>query len=172
MKLFDFGIVKAEGRVTQTQHGVVKGNVSFMSPEQARGIGIDARANLFSLGLVIFYCLTGELLYHGNTTYELLMKAATGPGPDELARIARLPAPCARIVAKALEINPAKRFQSAAEFGAAVSPHVKAGGAEALALMDVLFADDFRVEERRFAAAMPNAASAERRRAGEPSTPA
>ena len=95
VKLFDFGIVKAEGRVTKTQHGVVKGNVSFMSPEQARGIDIDGRADLFSLGLVIFYCLTGEVLYKGSTTYELLVKAATGPGADELARIDALPAPCA-----------------------------------------------------------------------------
>ena len=82
VKLFDFGIVKAEGRVTKTQHGVVKGNVSFMSPEQARGIDIDGRADLFSLGLVIFYCLTGEILYRGETTYELLVKAATGPGAE------------------------------------------------------------------------------------------
>ena len=96
VKLFDFGIVKAEGRVTKTQHGVVKGNVSFMSPEQARGIDVDARADLFSLGLVIFYCLTGELLYQGDTTYELLVKAATGPGTSELARIAALPAPVRR----------------------------------------------------------------------------
>ncbi len=81
VKLFDFGIVKAEGRVTKTQHGVVKGNVSFMSPEQARGTDVDGRADLFSLGLVIFYCLTGSVLYQGDTTYELLVKAATGPGP-------------------------------------------------------------------------------------------
>ena len=100
VKLFDFGIVKAEGRVTKTQHGVVKGNVSFMSPEQARGTDVDGRADLFSLGLVIFYCLTGEVLYHGKTTYELLVKAATGPGAEELARIAALPAPCADIVAQ------------------------------------------------------------------------
>ncbi len=120
VKLFDFGIVKAEGRVTKTQHGVVKGNVSFMSPEQARGLAVDGRADLFSLGLVMFYCLTGEILYRGETTYELLVKAATGPGPEELARIAALPAPCAAIVGKALEIDPARRYQNAAEFAAAI----------------------------------------------------
>src|SRR5262249_56077880 len=53
VKLFDFGIVKAEGRVTKTQHGVVKGNVSFMSPEQARGISVDGPAHLFSLRLLL-----------------------------------------------------------------------------------------------------------------------
>jgi len=156
VKLFDFGIVKAEGRVTKTQHGVVKGNVSFMSPEQARGIDIDGRADLFSLGLVIFYCLTGEILYQGQTTYDLLVKAATGPGPDELARIDALPAPCAEIVRKALEFDPTRRYQSAVEFGAAIAPHVAAGAAEAGALMSTLFAEDFRAEEARFAAAIPS----------------
>jgi len=155
VKLFDFGIVKAEGRVTKTQHGVVKGNVSFMSPEQARGIAIDGRADLFSLGLVMFYCLTGDILYKGQTTYDLLVKAATGPGLEELARIAALPAPCAEIVRKALEIDPTKRYQTAAEFGAALAPHVVGGAAEAGALMTTLFSEDFRAEEARFAAAIP-----------------
>jgi hypothetical protein len=157
VKLFDFGIVKAEGRVTKTQHGVVKGNVSFMSPEQARGTSIDGRADLFSLGLVIYYCLTGDVLYRGETTYELLVKAATGPGPDELARIAALPAPCAAIVGKALEVNPDRRYQSAAEFAAALAPHTAGGAAAAAATVATLFADDFRAEEARFAAALPQA---------------
>ena len=158
VKLFDFGIVKAEGRVTKTQHGVVKGNVSFMSPEQARGTSIDGRADLFSLGLVIYYCLTGEVLYRGETTYELLVKAATGPGPEELARIAALPAPCAAIVGKALEVSPDRRYQTAAEFAAALAPHTAGGAAAAATTVATLFADDFRAEEARFAAALPQAA--------------
>jgi len=156
VKLFDFGIVKAEGRVTKTQHGVVKGNVSFMSPEQARGIAIDGRADLFSLGLVMFYCLTGEILYQGTTTYDLLVKAATGPGAEELARIAALPAPCPEIVRKALEVDPTRRYQTAAEFSAALLPHVAGGAAEAGALMATLFTEDFRAEEAHFAAAIPS----------------
>ncbi|HVZ89485.1 MAG TPA: serine/threonine-protein kinase [Polyangia bacterium] len=156
VKLFDFGIVKAEGRVTKTQHGVVKGNVSFMSPEQARGANVDGRADLFSLGLVMFYCLTGSVLYHGETTYELLVKAATGPGPDELARIAALPAPCGPIVAKALEVDPNQRFQTAAEFAAALAPHTAGGAAAAAAMIAGLFGDDFRAEEARFAATVPD----------------
>jgi hypothetical protein len=155
VKLFDFGIVKAEGRVTKTQSGVVKGNVSFMAPEQARGTDTDARADLFSLGLVMFYCLTGEILYRGNTTYELLVKAATGPGPDELARIAALPGPCAELVAKALQVDPAQRYQSAAEFGAAVHPHATGGASATLQMMRVLFTADFQQEETRFAMTLP-----------------
>jgi hypothetical protein len=159
VKLFDFGIVKAEGRVTRTQHGVVKGNVSFMSPEQARGVDIDARADLFSLGLVLFYCLTGEVLYQGNTTYDLLFKAANGPGPEERARVAALPAPAASIVARALEIDPGRRYQSAAEFAAVVAPHVRNVGGELAAVMQRLFAEEFRQEEKRFADAFPAAHS-------------
>jgi hypothetical protein len=155
VKLFDFGIVKAEGRVTKTQHGVVKGNVSFMSPEQARGTNVDGRADLFSLGLVIYYCLTGNVLYRGDTTYELLVKAATGPGPEELARIAALPAPCGPIVAKALDVDPGKRYQTAAEFAAALAPHTAGGAAASASMIASLFADDFRAEEARFAAALP-----------------
>jgi hypothetical protein len=155
VKLFDFGIVKAEGRVTKTQHGVVKGNVSFMSPEQARGAEVDRRADLFSLGLVMFYCLTGTVLYQGNTTYELLLKAATGPGPAELARLAALPPPCNVILGKALQVDPAQRFQTAAEFAAALTPHVGNGAAAAASMMRALFGDDFRAEEARFAAAIP-----------------
>jgi hypothetical protein len=155
VKLFDFGIVKAEGRVTKTQHGVVKGNVSFMSPEQARGINIDGRADLFSLGLVIYYCLTGNVLYHGDTTYELLVKAATGPGAEELGRIAALPAPCAEILTKALQSDPNRRYRTAAEFAAAITPHIAGGAAASAAMMSTLFAEDFRAEEARFAAAVP-----------------
>jgi hypothetical protein len=157
VKLFDFGIVKAEGRVTRTQHGVVKGNVSFMSPEQARGVDIDARADLFSMGLVLFYCLTGEVLYQGNTTYDLLLKAANGPGPDERARVAALPAPAAAIVARALEIDPGKRYQSAAEFATVLAPHMRNAGNELRGVMQRLFADEFRQEEKRFADAFPAA---------------
>jgi hypothetical protein len=158
VKLFDFGIVKAEGRVTKTQHGVVKGNVSFMSPEQARGVEVDARADLFSLGLVMFYCLAGDVLYKGNTTYELLVKAATGPGAEELARIAALPAPCAALVRRALEIDPTQRYASAAEFAAAIAAvHVAGGPAEAARLMSTLFTEDFQKEEGRFSGAVPAA---------------
>jgi serine/threonine protein kinase len=159
VKLFDFGIVKAEGRVTKTQHGVVKGNVSFMSPEQARGIDVDRRADLFSLGLVIFYCLTGSVLYQGNTTYELLVKAATGPGPEELARLAALPPPCNALLSRALQVDPTRRFQSAGEFAAALAPYLGGGAAAAATTMRALFGDDFRAEEARFAAAIPSSDS-------------
>ena len=91
VKLSDFGIVKAAGRVSKTDERVVKGNVSFMSPEQARGEVVDSRSDLFSAGVVMFYCLTGRALYSGDTTINQLMRAAVGP--DRAVRPARRPAP-------------------------------------------------------------------------------
>ena len=155
VKLFDFGIVKAEGRVTRTQHGVVKGNVSFMSPEQARSTDVDGRADLFSLGLVLYACLTGQMLYGGNTTYELLVKAANGPGPEEVARLRALPSPLGALLEKVLAVDPGGRFQNAAEFAAAVAPHVGSGGSTLAELVTRLFAEDFRKEEAAFASATP-----------------
>jgi hypothetical protein len=146
VKLFDFGIVKGEGRVSKTDVGVVKGNVSFMSPEQARGLAVDARSDLFSLGLVLYYGLTGEQLYPGVSTFDQLMRAATGPKTEQLQRFIDLPPASSAVVARALAVDPSLRYQTAAEFGAAVAPHITGGKAEAAALMQELFGDEFKRE--------------------------
>ena len=144
VKLFDFGIVKAEGRVSKTEVGVVKGNVSFMSPEQARGLPVDSRSDLFSLGLVMYYALTNDALYPGDSTFEQLMKAASGPRTEHLQRVKLLPAVSASLLARALAVDPALRYQSAADFEAELVPHVTGARAEATALMQRLFGDELR----------------------------
>jgi len=146
VKLFDFGIVKGEGRVSKTDVGVVKGNVSFMSPEQARGQAVDARSDLFSLGLVLYYGLTGEQLYPGQSTFDQLMRAATGPKTEQLQLVAELPPSAASIVTRALAVDPGLRYQTAAEFAAAVAPYTSGGKAEAAAIIQQLFGDEFKRE--------------------------
>jgi hypothetical protein len=174
VKLLDFGIVKADGRVSKTQDGIVKGTARFMSPEQARASAIDARADLFSLGLVIFYCLTGETLYSGDATHEVLLRASQGPSAEELARLVDLPAPFPAILLKALRVDPADRYQTAAAFGSALGPHVGDVGRDLVHLMRTLFAADLQQEEAHFAAAAPNSGAAagdhERARATTPTT--
>ncbi len=146
VKLFDFGIVKAEGRVSKTEVGVVKGNVSFMSPEQARGLTVDHRSDLFSLGLVMYYALTNDALYPGDSTFDQLMKAASGPRTEHLQRVQALPPVTASLLARALVVDPALRYQNAAEFEAELIPHVTGARAEAQALMQRLFGAEFRKE--------------------------
>src|SRR4029077_9502420 len=116
VKLFDFGIVKSNRRNTQTQLGFVKGNANFMSPEQARGHQVDCRSDLFSLGLVLLFCLTGRLLYEGDSDLGVIYKAASGPTEQDGDDIRKLPSPAPEVLARALAVDRAQRFQSAAEF--------------------------------------------------------
>ena len=162
VKILDFGIMKAKQRVSQTDSGTVRGNVGFMSPEQARGRAVDHRSDLFSTGLVILYAATGEPTYSGQTFYDLLTSAASGPGPLQQARIAALPAPLPAILARALAFDPDKRFQSSAEFSAALAPHLDSGGQRELAhRLLSLFGDELRAEQDRLAAAYPSVSSPE-----------
>lgn len=162
VRLFDFGIVKAAGRVTQTEHGMVKGNPSLMAPEQARGLEVDPRTDLFSVGLVLYFCLTGEFLYQAETPYEQLVRAAGGPGDAELARVDRLPAPFPALLRKAIAVSPAARFQDAGEFLAALATLPTGTTAELAALVQRLFGQELRADEVRMAAAMPVAPGVER----------
>jgi serine/threonine protein kinase len=172
VKLFDFGVAKAQGRITQTQFGMVKGNVRFMSPEQARGEAVDGRSDLFAVGLVLYYALTGDSLYEADTAYNLLVKAAQGPGDKERESLSKLPQEARIVLERALQANPGDRYQTAAEFALALAPFI--GGAhDALArTMERLFGEDIRAEEARFAtAAIPDAAvaaQANRFAAGKP----
>jgi serine/threonine protein kinase len=116
VKLLDFGIVKAAERVSKTREGNVKGNVGYMSPEQARGQDVSPRSDLFSLGLVMFELLSGEPCYQGGVVGEILYQAATGPTVDHLARIAKLAPPAPEILRRVLALDPASRFISARVF--------------------------------------------------------
>jgi hypothetical protein len=146
VKLFDFGIVKANRRNTQTQVGMVKGNASFMSPEQARGHAVDPRSDLFSMGLVMYYCITNQLLYDGDNDLDVLYKAATGLTAADWEKVRKLPRPAAEILTRALAMSPADRFQSAGEFAQALAPHVTGVKADASNLMQLLFGEELRRE--------------------------
>jgi serine/threonine protein kinase len=146
VKLLDFGIAKSADRSTRTQAGLVKGNVNFISPEQARGFEVDARADLFSLGLTLFWCLTGELLYDGTNDFDRILQAAEGPNEQHWERIARLGQPAASLLFRALQPHPADRFQSAEEFAMAL-PAVRPEDAANLGrTMTRLFGEELRVE--------------------------
>jgi len=144
VKLTDFGIAKAERRVSRTEVGMIKGNASFMSPEQARGGVVDQRSDLFSSGLVLFHCLTAQPLYRGETPMSNLLGAAIGPGTAQFGLIDQLPLPAAQILRRALAIDPAQRYPTATAFGLELAPHMGTR-AETGHLMDVLFP----VEQRR-----------------------
>jgi serine/threonine protein kinase len=156
VKLFDFGIVKAEGRISKTEHGMVKGNLSFMAPEQARGQATDARSDLFSLGLVLYFCATGSALYRGESPYELLLKAASGPTGVDWEAVDALPAPLPAILRVALQLDPSARFPSAAAFAEALGRDAQASSQEASAYVRSLVGEDLAREESRLTQSKAN----------------
>ncbi|MEW5738720.1 MAG: serine/threonine-protein kinase [Myxococcota bacterium] len=152
VKLLDFGIVKGEHRLTKTQTGVVKGNLFFMSPEQAKGLPLDGRSDLFSLGLVLFYAATGETLYTGSTNFELLTRAAQGVLEVDLARLKALPEPLSSLLQKALKEDPAQRYADAEDFARAIAATGQvATAAELKQVMELLLKDELAEEQARFA---------------------
>lgn len=151
VKLLDFGIVKSEQRLTKTQTGMVKGNLFFMSPEQAKGLPLDARSDLYSLGLVLFYAATGDTLYTGGTNYELLTRAAEGVREGDLARLDALPLPLGPLLKKVLQNDPTQRYLDADDFARAVAATGQvASAADLKLLMETLLKDELADETARF----------------------
>jgi hypothetical protein len=140
VKLLDFGIVKAAERVSKTKEGNVKGNVGYMSPEQARGQDVSNRSDLFSLGLVMFELLSGEPFYQGGGAGEILYLAATGPTIDHLARIAKLPPPAPDFLRRVLALDPAARYPNARAFGQDLTPSATMVRGQLAEMMRALFA--------------------------------
>jgi len=122
VKLGDFGIARAvaENAIGVTQPGMVMGSVAYVSPEQAQGRELDARSDLYSLGVVLFQMVTGRLPFNGDTPVAVALKHVSEPAPRlDPARDGVSPA-LASIIATLLQKNPAERFASATELGRAL----------------------------------------------------
>jgi serine/threonine protein kinase len=114
VKLLDFGIAQAMLKFT-SEIGVLKGKFSYMSPEQIRGMPVDARTDVFSTGIILHEMLTTEKLFRGDTEFALMekvRKAEVAP-PSKFNR--RVPEALDRIVLKALARDLPDRYQSAKE---------------------------------------------------------
>jgi serine/threonine-protein kinase len=123
LKVLDFGIARLqepEGQAT-TRTGMTMGTPAFMSPEQAMGKPIDARADLFSVGATLFTLLSGRFVHQGDTGQELMVKAATEPAPPLASIAPQVPALVGAFVDRALAFGLSDRWQSAEMMQAAVA---------------------------------------------------
>lgn len=102
VKLIDFGVARNLLRSRQTAIGVVKGKYNYLAPEQARGERVDARADVFAAGIVLYELLAGEPLYPGTNAAEVLAKARAAKVPSLRKIRPEIPAELERIVLKAL----------------------------------------------------------------------
>ena len=123
-KVTDFGIAKAVSS-SETKSGIVLGTPNYMSPEQINSQEIDGRADIFSLGVVFFELLTGQLPFKGNTLTNLLYQITQVKHPSPREINPKVPKPCEQIINKALAKNPDQRFQTAGELAKYVKALIK-----------------------------------------------
>ncbi|MBS1153958.1 MAG: Serine/threonine-protein kinase Pkn6 [Myxococcaceae bacterium] len=112
VKLIDFGVAKAAGKITRTATGVIKGKYAYMSPEQARGHDLDNRSDIFGLGIVFYEILASQRLFKRENDTETLKAIVYGDVPPPSSVVRGIPKQVDAIVMKALEKNRDDRFQS------------------------------------------------------------
>jgi serine/threonine protein kinase len=117
VKLLDFGIAQALMKFT-SEIGVLKGKFSYMSPEQIRGMPLDARTDVFSAGIILHEMLTTEKLFRGDTEFALMEKVRKAEVPPPSGFNRRVTPELDAISLKALARDVADRYQTAAQLAA------------------------------------------------------
>jgi serine/threonine-protein kinase len=127
VKLVDFGVAKAIGRMSEsTRVGQLKGKFGYMSPEQALGRSVDRRSDVFSLGIVLFELTTSRRLFRGETDVETLKLVVSGQIPTPSSIDPTYPRELERIVLRALERDPKRRYATAADLELDLTAYLKA----------------------------------------------
>ena len=123
-KVLDFGIAKSEQALrtsSKTRTGAILGTPAYMSPEQIDGAAVDWRSDLWALGVLVHECLTGALPFEAESLGKLFVAILQSTTPSPRERVASLPASIDAFWARALQREPAARFQSAAEMAMALA---------------------------------------------------
>ena len=131
--VMDFGLAKerradpAIAKLTAT--GIILGTPEFMSPEQIRGKTLDARSDIYALGIVAYEMFTGKLPFQGRNAQEMMIARLRGQ-PLKLRQLrADAPEPLEKALARAMESNPDNRYDTALDFAAALAGIAGRGGA-------------------------------------------
>src|SRR5208283_5590566 len=111
--VMDFGIARSVGSEGLTMTGAVVGTPEYMSPEQVKGDEIDGRADIFTLGIIFYELLTGKMPFRAETVQRSMYKRTVERAISPAAEDPSVPAFLSEVVSKCLEIDPAKRYQTA-----------------------------------------------------------
>ena len=120
VKLVDFGVAKAVGKAAETKAGVLKGKYSYMSPEQAAGETVDARTDVFALGVTLYEVTTGQRLFRRDNEIETLHAVIACEVPPPSAVLPGYDPELEAVVVRALAREAAARFQSAGDLAQAL----------------------------------------------------
>lgn len=125
VKVTDFGIAKILGVSAKTRTGMATGSLPYMAPEQIKGGDVDARTDIYQLGVTLFELLTGVRPFQGENEYEMMTMHLEQQPPRASATNGRVPEALDDVVRKAMAKPPDLRFQNAREFAEAVSGAIK-----------------------------------------------
>jgi serine/threonine-protein kinase len=115
VKVVDFGLAKATSQIETTDPGVVKGKMSYLSPEAARGEEVDNRADIFAVGILLYEMLTGKRLFYGETDYQTVELVRNAKIPPLKAQNPQVEPELEDIVRKALARRADDRYRSATD---------------------------------------------------------
>jgi len=159
IKLTDFGVAKASSNVNRTKSGIFKGKFDYMSPEQAEGLPIDQRADVFAAGIVLFEMITCRRLFKAESEIATLQKIRDARIPSIRHYRPGVAPELEQITLRALSREPADRFGSAAEMAEALreflAPTTLEEARERISeLVRTDFAEERAAERQRLSAAL------------------
>ena len=115
--VMDFGLARSMEATGLTQAGALMGTPAYMSPEQAKGMAADERSDLFSLGIIAYLMLTGEIPFKADSALASMLLRTQGPPPPSIELDPTIPQALNDVVQKSLAVDPKDRYQSAAQMG-------------------------------------------------------
>ncbi len=116
MKVMDFGIARVLGTSRMTRQGNIVGTIEYMSPEAIQGYDVDARSDIYSLGLLLFEMLTGRLPFVADSEFKMMMAQIQQAPPPPRSFAPHVPLAIEQAIMRSLAKNPDARFQSVIEF--------------------------------------------------------
>jgi eukaryotic-like serine/threonine-protein kinase len=125
VKVVDFGIAKALNSSSETRTGVLKGKVAYMAPEQARGERVDRRADIYSVGVLIWEAVTGKRMWKGVPDITILQRLLNGELPPARAHKADLSEKLEQIIGKAIAHQREDRYTTALDLQADLDAYVE-----------------------------------------------
>ncbi len=113
LKVTDFGIARAANTQQMTEVGSIVGTAQYLSPEQARGLAVGPQSDIYSMGIVLYEMLSGDLPFTGDSAVDIAMKQVSDPPPPLHDRNRLVSPAMEQVVMRALAKDPALRFASA-----------------------------------------------------------
>ncbi len=124
VKIVDFGLAKANSQLEKSEPGIIKGKFSYLSPEAAMGQEVDARTDVFAVGIILWELLAGQRLFLGDTDFQTVKKVQGANVPSISGINKKVPQELEKIIAKSLARDPTQRYSTARALGMDLSKFI------------------------------------------------